>query len=84
MLKVKLKSSKIMTNFDVKKIRLTMLLSQNKFAAEIGISQGTLAKIEGNTLKLEKYKTTIRTFVEQWKKEKIKSLNDEINFIQSL
>jgi DNA-binding transcriptional regulator YiaG len=73
-----------MTNFDVKKIRLTMLLSQNKFAAEIGISQGTLAKIEGKTLKLEKYESKIRTFVEQWKKEKIKSLNDEINFIQSL
>jgi DNA-binding XRE family transcriptional regulator len=73
-----------MTNFDVKKIRLTMLLSQNQFADKIGIAQGTLAKIEGNTLKLEKYESKIRVFVEQWKTEKIKSLTDEITFILSL
>lgn len=73
-----------MTNFDVKKIRLTMLMSQSRFSKSIGIAQGTLAKIEGGTLKLDNYETKIRQFVDNWKTVKIKSLEDEISFIKSL
>lgn len=73
-----------MENFDVKKIRLTMCLSQNKFAAKIGITQGTLAKIEAGTLRIDKYYEIIQEVTEGWKEYKIRQLEKEIEFIKSL
>lgn len=73
-----------MTNFDVKKIRLTMGLSQTQFASQVGISQGTLAKIESNLIHCAKYETQIRSMIDGWKKLRINSLQQEIDFLKSL
>lgn len=73
-----------MEQFDVKKIRLTMGLSQNQFALKIGIAQGSLAKIEGGTLKLDKYLDKIKAATSEWKEYKIRQLEKEIEFIKSL
>ena len=73
-----------MEHFDVKKIRLIMGLSQNQFALKLGMAQGTLAKIEGGTLKLNKYVENIQAVTNEWKEYKVRQLEKEIEFIKSL
>lgn len=73
-----------MDYIDVKKYRILMCLSQNQFAKQIGITQGTLAKIEGNLIKSEKYHNKIKDVVINWKVKRILELNKQIDFINNL
>jgi DNA-binding XRE family transcriptional regulator len=81
---------KTLTCFDVKKIRLTMCLSQSQFAKEIGITQGTIAKIEMGTMFFHnkdlasKYAEKIQQIFDSWKQQKIALLQQEIDFIKLL
>lgn len=61
-----------------------MCFSQNQFSNEIGISQGTLAKIEMNMLKIDKYQDKIQAVFDKWRTEKIKALEEEIDFLKNV
>ena len=71
-------------NFKLKQIRLTMGLSQNKMAALIGITQGTLSKIEDNIRPIDKYSKKIQDVWNKWRDDKIKHLENEINYLKQL
>jgi len=72
------------TQFDVRKIRWQMDLSQVRFAEELGITQPTLCKIEKGDCAIEKYEDKIKKVFSSWKENKIKTLEQEIEYIKSL
>lgn len=73
-----------MTQFEVRKIRWQIGLSQVKFAKELGITQPTLCKIENGNGDIEKYEAKIQEAFASWKARKIKTLEQEIEYIKSL
>ena len=74
----------MMTNFSVKTIRLTMGLSQHAFSKLIHATQGTVAKIESNSISVEKHEVAIQNLFNEWRENKIAALNEEIEFLRRL
>lgn len=73
-----------MDGFDLKKIRLSMGLTQGQFAKQVQITQGAFAKLEAGRLSITKYDKQLRKFIDNWKKSKIDQLEKEIILIKSL
>lgn len=73
-----------MDHFDVKRIRLTMGLTQGQFSRKLVIAQSTIAKIESGALPVESYQERINELKEIWKTERIKVLEKEMEYVQSL
>jgi DNA-binding XRE family transcriptional regulator len=66
-------------------IRCTAIAAnENQFAKQLGIAQGTLAKIESNLLSAEKYSDKIKEILYYWKAKRVTELMKEIDFINNL
>ena len=72
-----------MTNFEVKRYRTLMNLTQGAFAELLGIRQSALSKIESGIIPVGEHRDKISAVFAQWKSERIEGLKKEIEFIQT-
>jgi predicted transcriptional regulator len=79
---INLKSEK-MNGFQLKKIRLTMEISQSQLAKKLGVTQSVIAKIE-NGRDIEKYASKIKSIFHDWRVNRCNMLQDEIDYLHSL
>jgi DNA-binding XRE family transcriptional regulator len=73
-----------MTGFDITRMRLTMSMTQSQLAKLTNKKQSTISKAENESLIPESFAVIINMIFDDWKKNRIYFLEQEIKYLKSL